>query len=235
MERSVITVDGLAGSGKSTLAQHLAKELGFVHFNSGLLYRAVGFLVLKNKINPADEEAVVGLMAENKIELQQGEKVEISGKVVTAAELHLPEISEATSIASSLPGVRSRLLDVQRNVFPGKSLVAEGRDMGTVIFSDSPLKFFVEASTEVRVARRLKQLGFDVKQGEVGFEANEELSKKIEKEIIERDERDSKRAIAPTVAAQEAVIIDNSTLSLTEVIKTMYDIAAKKGLLPKND
>jgi len=223
MDRCVITVDGLAGSGKSTLAQLLSEKLVFVHFNSGLLYRAVGYLALQNGIKPNDESGVLNLLKQTSIEMNEVEAVQIKDQRITAEELHQTRISEAASLASGFASVRACLNNLQRNVFKGSGLVAEGRDMGTVIFPEALVKFFIEASVEVRVARRLAQL-------KVNEQDEAKLKREIEIEIIERDERDKNRAVAPTVAAEGAVIIDNSSLPLTKVVQYMYDIVAKKVL-----
>ena len=228
MERIVITVDGLAGSGKSTLAKLLSEKLGYIHFNSGLIYRAIGYLALKNNTSASDANGVISLLDKYKIVLNTTDSITIGDLELSADELHLPEISEAASTVGSIPELRAKLVELQREAYKGKNLVAEGRDMGTVIFPNAQCKFFVVASSEIRTARRLKQLGYEVGQH---AEDIEEIAEKIKKEILERDERDKNRAVAPTVAAEDAVEIDNSSKTLTEIIQFMYDVVAKKGLI----
>ena len=228
MNRIVITVDGLAGSGKSTIAKLLAEKLGYIHFNSGLIYRAIGYLALKNDTPANDAKGVISLLDKYKIVLNTTDSITIGDLELTADELHLPEISEASSTVASIPELRSKLVELQREAYSGKNLVAEGRDMGTVIFPEAQVKFFIVASSEIRTARRLKQLGYEVGQH---TEDIEEIREKIKKEILERDERDKNRAVAPTVAAKDAVEVDNSSKTLTEIIQFMYDVVAKKGLL----
>lgn len=230
-QRIVITVDGLAGSGKTTLSRELAKLLGFAHFNSGILYRAVGFLALHNGVSPDDGAALAELISAHTIELdldaQLSSQLIIDGNV-RSGELHQPPVSDAASRVAASPEVRAALIDVQRSAFPGHNLVAEGRDMGTVIFPDANLKFFVDADLEVRTERRLAQLR---EAPENASKDDKLLKKELEVEINERDKRDIRRAVAPTVAADDAVHINNSGQTLTQVLQNMYDSVANRGLV----
>lgn len=231
--RYVVSVDGLAGSGKTTLAKLLAKRLKFIHFSSGLLYRAVGYLALREKVDVGSEKKLCNLVKKHSIRLvvrAGSSRVLIDGRDLTRY-LHTPEVSEATSKSSTHRKVRALLCDAQREAFHPANLVAEGRDMGTVIFPDATLKFFIVANQKVRVERRIKQL--DEGKGTVGKAARVDnlLKQKIKIEITERDSRDSKRKVAPTKPARDAIIIDNSRESLTKVLKSMYDAVAKKGIL----
>lgn len=230
-DRRVVTIDGLAGSGKSTLARELAKKLGFVHLNTGLLYRAVGFLALEHGVGVRAGPELARLIAMHRLELKatpaKGCEILIDGSAY-GERLHMPEVSEATSIVSSVAEVRQALVQAQREAFPGQPLVAEGRDMGSIIFADAALKFFVQAELEVRVARRLAQYSGARKLAEDELNL---LKKEMEREIIERDERDQGRALAPAKAASDALIVDNSSLTLTQVLENMYAAVAKRGLV----
>lgn len=224
MMRKVITIDGLAGSGKTTLARELAKKTGFMHLNSGLLYRGVAFLCLNAGISPRKETQIVSLVANKlpKLEVWNSEPRLIIENTDLTLELQGPDVSEAASLLSVHAGVRQLLLDAQKNAFPGYNLIAEGRDMGTVVFPAAHLKFFIQVDTQTRVTRRIKQLQ---NKGQ-SFSPSD-----IEREIIERDARDSERSVSPTVAASDAVGIDNSKLDLTQVVEIMYTAALAKGIL----
>jgi len=220
--RTVITVDGLAGSGKTSLSRALARALGFAHLNSGLLYRGIGWLALQHSVDLDDEGAIGELLKAHTVELRGEGELFVDG-VDRASELVTPAVSEATSKTSRFPVVRAFLLDAQRSAFPGQGLVAEGRDMGTVVFPGAPLKFFVTATVAVRVARRLQQLS-----SSRGLVLDEDA---IRREIIERDERDSTRAVSPTKGADDAVTVDNSGLPMADVVASMRGVAAGRGLL----
>lgn len=231
MARPVVTIDGLAGSGKTTLARRFAERCGFVHLNSGLLYRAVGFLSLLERVDPNDETALVAMVRRHRIELVlESDRVpalRIDG-IRRGDELQTPAVSEATSLSSQYAGVRAQLLAAQREAFPEYPLVAEGRDMGTVVFPDADLKFFVVAAEPVRVERRLTQLR-SLGSGLAADEAA--LRESIRIEIFERDQRDAHRSVSPTVAAVDAITIDNSSQTLTEVVESMYSHALTRGIL----
>lgn len=225
----VITVDGLASSGKTTLSRLLAERLGFEHLNSGLLYRAVGWLSLRAGVKLSDPEAVTGALEGHTLALRRPGVVEIDG-TERGIELQVPAVSEATSITAQYPAVRDRLFAGQREAFPGRNLVAEGRDMGTVVFPDAPLKFFVTAPSEVRARRRLEQL--EAREGEVGPERRRALAESLQQEIVERDARDSQRLVAPTRPAAGAILIENGVRSAEAVVEEMVGIVRAHGLTP---
>lgn len=232
MSRKVITVDGLAGSGKSTLARLLAEKLGFVHLNTGLLYRAVGYLALKENVDRNDEIALGKMIARHRISLSmKGDALAVllDGTDIVS-ELQSPEVSESTSMVSRFAVVRTALMDLQRSACPERPIVAEGRDMGTVVFPDAPLKFFVTADEAVRVERRLQQLLQAAGKGSADSAARTELLGKIGKEIAERDQRDTRRSVAPTLAAPDAVTVDNSTKSLEEIVAELVAHARSRSL-----
>ncbi len=230
--RTIITVDGLAGSGKTTLSKLLAEKLGFIHLNSGSLYRSVAWLVKNAGIAPGDTDAIRALLTQNQLSLVNGGDapaiVQINGQALSE-DLQKPEISELTSILAAKDFVRDYLRDTQRLAFAGEPLVAEGRDMGTIIFPDAPLKFFVTASPEIRAARRIAQLYGDTANW--SEDRLNGLKHEMEVEISARDKRDNERALAPTKPAENAVLIDNSREKLTAVVQNMYAAAASQGLL----
>lgn len=227
--RRVITVDGLAGSGKTTLSRLLAEKLHFQFFSSGLLYRAVAYLALTQKVALDDAAKLAELPKTNRIELLSGTDgggcIAINGKVLIQ-ELRTPEVSEATSVSSQYPAVRAALRAAQREAFPGKDLVAEGRDMGTVIFPDAEVKFFIHADEKIRIERRLSEL--ERADPTLSIDERKALKDKMKIEISERDKRDSERLAAPTKPAPDAIVIDNSSQTLTKVLEMLYAQAASR-------
>lgn len=227
----VITVDGLAASGKSTLSRMLAEKLGYVHFNSGMLYRVIGWLAIEKKIPFQDEEALLRMLAAHGVSLRASAgviEVLVNGQPVTA-DLSTPHVSQATSSTAVHPWLREALLAMQRALTSQCPLVAEGRDMGTVVFPEAELKFFIWASEATRAERRLQQMAGG------GRRSDQELNRLksgLEIEIRERDARDQGRAVAPAVPAADAIKIENSAKSLTEVLDTMYHFALARGLAP---
>jgi cytidylate kinase len=214
--RRVITVDGVGASGKSALARLLAERLGFAHLNSGLLYRAAGYLVSQARIAPEDNVAVGELLTHHTIELKYdrttGNQVFIDG-VVRESEIQSQEVAKVASLVAKLPSVREHFVELQRTAFAPAGVVAEGRDMGTVIFPAADPKFFINADLRIRAERRRAQL---ISKGE---NANVET---IESELARRDYEDAHRALAPMKPAEGAIIIDNSTGTLDEVVEKMY-------------
>lgn len=230
--RKVITVDGLSGSGKTTLSRLLAEKLGYVFFSSGSLYRSLGWLALNNKVALNDAHSLCQLLERNQVCIERNKNSSDSyisvAKQNVESLIRSPEVSEATSIISTIPEVRAALIDRQRLAFLDQpdvlGIVAEGRDMGTVIFPDADVKFFIRLDEEVRIERRIKQL--------LGHNASESEQAKLrldmQKEIKERDIRDQTRLIAPAIAAKDAISIDNGAGTLTEIVEIMYSYAFQK-------
>ncbi|MDC0358934.1 (d)CMP kinase [Oligoflexia bacterium] len=232
MDRIVIAVDGLAGSGKTALSKALAQKLGFVYLSTGILYRAVGYLVLQEGNDFDDGAAIANLVQNHTIELgldaDSRAVLRIDGKDVIS-KLYAPEASEASSKAAQHPEVRAELVKIQRSAFSGRNLVVEGRDIGTVIFPDALAKFYVVADEHVRLERRLKQLVADL--GVTDPEELKLLKEKMKIEILERDQRDLLRNVSPAIQADDAILIDNSSQTLTKVVENMYDAVAKRRAL----
>lgn len=214
MASMIIAIDGPAGVGKSTVAKLLAARLGFLYLDTGALYRAVAWKVLKEGISPTDQERVKALLRTTSLELEFHNgtmQVLIDGRDVSG-ELRTPEISTAASQVSAIPAVREWLLPIQRQVGERGSVVAEGRDIGTTIFPAATLKFFLDADARVRAERRHREL---VAAGYTGaIEA-------IYRDITGRDTQDRTRSIAPLIPAADARSIDTSNLDVEEVIQQM--------------
>lgn len=217
MQRLTITIDGPAGVGKSTLARALAKHLGLAYLNSGALYRAVAWTVLKNHINPDDEVAVLSLCKKTHFVLSdknKGQAVEVDGKLLTE-ELRDPYISTIASKVSPHPNVRAFLLPLQRSFGEGSGIVAEGRDMGTHVFLDADIKLFLTASPTVRAQRRFEEM----QRAQISIS-----HKKIQTDLLERDTRDITRNAAPLQAASDSMIIDTTNLSEPQVLDTIVKL-----------
>jgi cytidylate kinase len=205
----VIAIDGPSGAGKSTVAKMLSEMLGFKYLDTGALYRAVALGLVRQGIKPDDSDERL-IEALNKISVRfSGGKVFLDGEDVST-EIRTTEIGHYSSVFSARKPVRDFLLPVQRNAAANDNLVAEGRDMTTVVFPDAWRKFYIDASVEARVKRRYLQLQKN------GIPVSME---KAREDVIARDRRDSSRDVAPLKKAEDAIFIDSSDLSIEEVIK----------------
>ena len=208
----VVTIDGPAGAGKSTVARRLAEELGFRYLDSGALYRAVALKVLRESVDPTDPEALASLMGRTRIRLA-GRAVWLDGQEVTDA-IRTPEVTAAARPVACSAAVREGLRPVQRACAADGNLVAEGRDMGTVIFPDAGVKFFLTADEGERARRRHAEL---IQAGaSLGLED-------VRRSQQERDASDRQRDLCPLVAAPDAVVVDATHLSADEVVKRMRE------------
>lgn len=210
----IVTIDGPSGAGKSTISRMLARELGYTYLDTGAMYRAVGLAVQRAGLALEESAALAGLLAGLELALvaTAGETgVLLAGEDVSAA-IRTPEMAMLASRVSALPLVRSRLTDLQREIGGNGGVVAEGRDMGTVVFPWAAHKFFLEASPAERARRRVRQLR------EQGRQVDEQ---EVLAQIIERDRADSGRALAPLKPAADAVIVDSSHLDIAAVVALM--------------
>jgi len=217
----VITIDGPSGAGKGTLCKAMAEALQWHLLDSGAIYRVLALAALHHQVDMASEEALVPIAAHLDVRFvsNNGEmEVILEGEDVTG-EIRTQDVSNTASKVAAFPRVREALLRRQRGFrdFPG--LIADGRDMGTVVFPDAPVKIFLDASSEERANRRMLQLQ------EKGFSVNFE---RLLSEIKERDERDRNRAIAPLVPADDALVLDSTTMSIEEVIEVALNYAREK-------
>ena len=229
--REVISVDGPASSGKTSLSKALAQRLGFVHFNSGLLYRAAALLVLKHNMANACESEIGKLIRDNQLTISHtsaGELCVLAGTQAVQGDFFSLQVSEVASRIAGLVQLRQALESAQRNAFPGKDLVAEGRDMGTIIFPDARLKFFICVDADVAVERRVQQLR--AAGGSDAQKPIEELRAAVKAELRDRDLRDKERPIARTLAHPDAVLIDNSFESFDNIVDKMVQFAHQRAL-----
>ena len=223
----VICVDGPSGAGKGTLSQRLAETLGWHLLDSGALYRIVGHACVLRDISWQDESRVVEVAETLDVRFMPspaGVSVWLAGEDVTA-QIRSQDGSRGASAVAVLAKVRVALLDRQRSMATLPGLVADGRDMGTVVFPNAVLKIFLTASAEARARRRQAQL----------LEKGESVSlPRLLDSINERDERDTNRSASPLVAAKDAVLIDSSTLTVDAVCDRVLEFAADKGLIARS-
>ncbi len=216
MGQQVIAIDGPAASGKSSVARAIAIKLNIPYINTGNLYRAVALAASRANIEQASlaaETAIANLLKTTRLSYVRNITGEYAIKLndeFPGSALRTPEIAEAASALSTLPCVRKWLLDKQRSFAEHGLIVMEGRDIGTVIFPDADLKFFLTAAPEERARRRLAQTG----------EAAEDATiESVAREIAERDKRDSSRPIAPLKPADDAIVVDTSGMTIDEVVE----------------
>jgi cytidylate kinase len=224
----VVVIDGPAASGKSTTARKVAEKLGWFYLDTGAMYRAVTVKVLRERIPLDDSKAIARAAEKMKIRLQpsrEGLKIFVDDKDVSS-EIRTPEVDQAVGPVCEVGKVREILVRKQQEIGASGHVIAEGRDMGTVVFPNADLKFYMTASVEERAKRRQKDLE---KQGfEISFEA-------IKSEILRRDERDSTRSNSPLKQAEDAVQIDTTGMKIEDQVNRIIDrIMTKQALLKKN-
>lgn len=213
-KRLVITIDGPAGSGKSTVGRLLAKKLSYLYLDTGALYRAVAYQAMKEGISIKDQAAITDLCRRVKIRLRRVDDdliVFADARDVTD-KIRTETIGLLASSLSAMPAVRSALLPIQQDTGKDGGVVAEGRDMGTVVFPDADLKFFLEADAKERIRRRFKEL---VLSGvKVAYPS-------LKKDLLLRDRQDRERIISPLKVPEGAIIIDSTQMTIDAVLETM--------------
>jgi cytidylate kinase len=208
----VVAIDGPAASGKSSVARELAREIGFDYVNSGAMYRAVTWHVLQNGVPPEDADAVARLIEETRINCdldRTGSRVLING-VDPEEHLRDDRVNDGVSAVSSVPRVREILVEIMRAYARDHDVVMEGRDIGSVVFPDTPYKFYIDASPEIRLRRRQAQGQRD--------------------QIAARDRADSSRRASPLIIAEDAHVIDSSNLTIDGVVGEISGRLKMKGM-----
>ena len=211
MKRLIVAIDGPAGAGKSTVAKRLAKELGYTYMDTGAMYRAFAWKVREGRINLENEKELRAALRDTRIELPEkdGQLRVLLDEADVTSQIRTPELSQWASKVSALRPVRERMVELQRAMGAWGGVVAEGRDIGTVVFPKADVKIFLTASPVERGRRRFEELEGQGKrvtlQETVG-------------EMEERDRRDQERAVAPLRKAEDAVVIDSSDLSVEDVL-----------------
>ena len=215
-----IAIDGPSGAGKSSVAKALAAKLGFVYVDTGALYRTVGYYVRSQGVTREDKEGIVRCLPHIHIEVKYengAQHVYLNGEDL-GDKIREPEISMYASAVSAVPEVRSFLLDTQRDIAEKNSVIMDGRDIGTVILPNAEVKIFMTASIAARAKRRTLEL--EAKGMPARYED-------VLREMEERDTNDREREVAPAVAAADAVLLDNSDLTIEQTVQAIFDIVQR--------
>ncbi len=220
MKKIIIAIDGPAASGKSTTAKQVASQLGYLHIDTGAMYRAMALKVLRSKVDPNDSEKVAELATTTtvRLALRDGKvRIVLDGEEVSG-EIRLPEVTNMVSPVSTVSDVRKLMVKEQREMGTEGGIVLEGRDIGTVVFPNAELKIFMLADARERAVRRRKEL--ETKGVTISVE-------ELEKEILERDRIDSGRAVSPLTKADDAIELDTTHLSIEEQVNFIVEKARK--------
>lgn len=216
-----IAVDGPAGAGKSTIARAVAGQMNLIYVDTGAMYRAIALLVLREKADPADISAVEEICrgADVTIRYENGvQVVYLNGENVNAC-LRTEEVSRTASVTSAQPAVRKKLVELQQKLASEQDCIMDGRDIGTVVLPQADVKIYLTASSQVRAARRCRELE---DRGEA-FDYE-----KVKKDIEERDYRDMHRETSPLKQAQDAVLLDTSDMTIDQVVEAILKICREK-------
>jgi len=217
--RDVIALDGPSGTGKSTVARGLARRLGFRYLDTGAMYRAITWAVLRDGVDPEDAEAVTALAARTVVSITTDpdeQHVSVDGSRVDG-EIRSRAVTTAVSPVSAIPGVRALLVACQQEMIGSGGVVVEGRDIGTVVAPDAPLKVFLTASSDARAHRRSRQEGTTDHRSTAA-------------DLDRRDTYDSSRAHSPLRAADDAVHLDTTAMGVTQVIERLVELAQERAI-----
>lgn len=216
MKRLIVAIDGPAGAGKTTVSRLLARRLGYRYIDTGALYRGVAYEARSAGVGSGDDAQLAELCRNLKLELvtaEDGLRLLSNDLDITEA-IRTPDITILASAVSARPVVRKHLLEVQRDMGRRQNVVVEGRDMGTVVFPDADVKFFLDASPEVRALRRFRELK----------DRSDQNLETVEKDMRSRDRNDASRRLAPLKPAPDAVIIDATDLTAEAVVERMIAV-----------
>lgn len=216
-----VAVDGPAGSGKSTITKMVAKDLGYNYVDTGAMYRGLTYDFLKNNLTELDEKKIELLLSKVKFEVKFIDRVQyvfVNGEDVSE-KIRTAEVSKFTSLFAKSPAVREFLIDTQRNLAMSNNIIMDGRDIASVVLPNADVKIFLTASVEERARRRV--LDFE-RQGVVDIDFD-----KVKADIAARDYQDENRDIAPLVKVDDAVLIDTTNLTITEVVEKMIELIKK--------
>ena len=216
-----VAIDGPAGAGKSTIAKRLSAGLGVIYVDTGAMYRAMALYMIKKGVPADDAEGISKACqdADISIDFVNGEQVVILNGENVNGLIRTEEVSRMASISSKNPDVRTKLVELQRKLAKSKSVVMDGRDIGTIVLPDAKVKIYLTASSAVRAKRRYDELTAKGEQCDLAV---------IEADIIERDERDMNREIAPLKQADDAVLVDTSDMGIDEVHQRLLEIVNEK-------
>lgn len=216
-----VAVDGPAGSGKSTITKMVAKDLGYNYVDTGAMYRGLTYDFLKNNLTELDEKKIELLLSKVKFEVKFIDRVQyvfVNGEDISE-KIRTAEVSKFTSLFAKSPAVREFLIDTQRNLAMSNNIIMDGRDIASVVLPNADVKIFLTASVEERARRRV--LDFE-RQGVVDIDFD-----KVKADIAARDYQDENRDIAPLVKVDDAVLIDTTNLTITEVVEKMTELIKK--------
>lgn len=213
-----IAIDGPGGAGKSTIAKMVAEKMNMEYIDTGAMYRAIGWMFSKNNVNTEDSAEVQDVLNRTAIDFDNG-KIFLNGEDISG-EIRTPEISKAASVCSKLPEVRSKLVALQREIAEGKSVVMDGRDIGTNVLPNAEVKIFLTADPMVRAKRRYDQLLESGKEADLNS---------IFEDIKERDYQDTHRELNPLQQAEDAVMLDTSDMTINQVLDEIMKMAEGKN------
>ena len=214
----IVAIDGTAGSGKSTTARKAAEALGFFYLDTGAMYRAITWKIIKSKIDLCDADDLKELVAGTKIDFNKANKIMLDGKDVTE-QIRRPAIDNLVSQVSVLPLVRAKMVVEQRRIAKNRNVICEGRDIGSVVFPDANLKLYLDCNLDERTKRRAKELK------EKGIRVT---AKAIKENFLERDYIDSTRAHSPLKKMPDAVYLDTTNLTIEDEVKIVIDLIRAK-------